>query len=362
MEHTESVFPHAHYQPTFTFSFAAAGWLQTYHFGVAKAIQEFGFDGPSVRFCGSSAGSLAAAALVTKVDFDALREYAVACVTDCHSSFLNAFRIREYVLVGIERFAVQRFRNDESLRESLNRQLEVYVSVLPWCRKRVIHQFPEAEDLEEALVASCCLVPLAGLPLKLRHTGEYVCDGGLTAFQPRNGQKHVITVSAMYFSNAEIHPTNFTPSWWGLYPPSEMKYREIFDEGYNDAIRYFVKNNLTNENALTKLKHVPKRARETKWDIIGDVLTGVVFTCFIRPWALVFIYAEMVISAVVLLVIALVQLTRSRSWENCYHSVRNLVSFRILLHFILGKKIPINLPRLEKHSVVYRILKPLIYE
>lgn len=366
------------------FSFAAAGWLQTYHFGVAKALQELGLDQDvDVHFCGSSAGSLAAAALVTKVDFDALCDYAVDCVADCHASLFNAFRIREYVLVGIERFAVDRFRKDAQLREALNKRLEVYVSILPWCRKKVMRHFETAEDLEEALVASCCLVPLAGLPLKLRHSGEWVCDGGLTAFQPRKGEPHVVTVSAMYFNRADIRPSSFVPSWWGLYPPSQRQYREIYHEGYRDAIEFLVKEAYIEPSArelLNKPQHAQFLHRnhhhqatashrsdniggeDMSWsDIALDIATGIAFMVFIRPWALFFIYGEMFLSSAVLLVVAFANLTKGASWENWYHAVRNMLSFRVFVHFLVGKKVPVNLGRLEKHSRVYRILKPLLY-
>ncbi|CUG51552.1 transmembrane protein, putative [Bodo saltans] len=347
--------------PELTISFAAAGWLQTYQFGVAKAIQELGLDGPNVRLCGSSAGALAASALISKVDFDALREYAVACVVDCHSSAFNAFRIREYVLVGIERFAVEKFRNDAQLREKLNKQFEAYVSVLPWCRTKVMNEFETAEDLEEALIASCCLVPLAGLPIKLRKSGEYVCDGGLTAFQPRKNEERTITVSAMYFSRADIRPSSFLPAWYGLYPPGPKRYREIFDEGYNDAIKFLVKERHVDASHLQRLKTLPKATHETKWDVAVDILTGICFFLFIRPWAVLIIYAEMFISTIVLLMVAAVHATKSAKWEHVYHSLRNMTSFRVFLHTFLGKNVPVNHARLERHSRVYRILKPILY-
>lgn len=348
-------------EPKMTISFAAAGWLQTYHFGVSKAIQELGLCTDDVRFCGSSAGSLAAAALLSNVDFEKLLDYAVGCVTDCRSSLGNAFRIRDYVLVGIERFAVAKLRDDASLKPRLNKQLEVYCSILPWCKQKVIREFDTAEDLEEALVASCCLVPLAGLPLRLRKSREVVCDGGLTAFQPRKGQPNVITVSAMYFNSADIRPSCFVPLWWGLYPPNETKYRELFDMGFNDAVRFFVKEGLVPPSELNRLRSVPTQSVQTGWDVLLDLLTGAAFMLLLRPWALVLIYTEMLIAAFVHLVIALVQFTRTASWERVYHSLRNIVSARVLLHFVLGDKVEVNLPRLEKHSRVYRILKPLIY-
>jgi predicted acylesterase/phospholipase RssA len=57
---------------TINYSFAAAGWLKQYYFGVAKCLQENGMH-KNARFVGSSAGSLVAVCLALDVDFDELR-------------------------------------------------------------------------------------------------------------------------------------------------------------------------------------------------------------------------------------------------------------------------------------------------
>lgn len=59
-----------------SFSFAAAGWLKVYFFGVAKAIQCLALHKPeSVRFAGASAGSLVATALILDLNFDDIKAY-----------------------------------------------------------------------------------------------------------------------------------------------------------------------------------------------------------------------------------------------------------------------------------------------
>jgi hypothetical protein len=362
VEELQDALPTALLHPRLTFSFAAAGWLQTYHFGVAKALQDVGLVVEDVRFCGSSAGSLAAAALVTKCDMDQLREYAVACSIDCRSSLTNAFKIRKYVRKGIEVFAVDRFRSDISLRRALSQQLEVYVSVLPWCRKKVLHCFHAVEDLEEALVASCCLTPLAGMPFPLRRTGEIVCDGGMTAFQPRKGEHNVITVSALYFNSADIRPTTFVPAWWGLYPPREKDYRELYDHGYNDAVSFLVRTRRIDAGHLKRLKPLPPQPELTALSLVIDLVAGIVFMLFLRPCALFLIYAEMFLSTAFLFLKALVWFTRHpASWRDVYHGLRNVVSARVLLHVLLGSHVPVDHQRLEESSRLYRVLQPILY-
>lgn len=358
-----------------TFSFAAAGWLQSYLFGISKAIQDCGLDTSDVRFAGSSAGSLASAALCAKVDFDELQEYAVECSRVCRSSIPNAFRIREYVAEGIRRFAVNVFNEKPAVRHAMNEQLEVYMSVLPWCRAKVVDTFEHVDDLEEALLASCCITPLAGMPFQLRATGEWVVDGGLTAFQPRKGQPNVITISPLYFTSADIKPSVFVPAWWGLYPPDERRYRALYDLGFNDALLFLIRTNRVDKSFITKLR--PKPVEEPRgWSAVAlDVAAGVFFIFVMRPWALVLIYLEMIIVTCACLLIATLHdllpqslvkradealRTRRDAWIDTWHSLRNLISLRVLAHVLIGRRVPVNSSRLEKFSRLYRVFRPFL--
>ena len=368
--------------PKVTFSFAAAGWLQMYHFGVAKALQDTGIvDNENIRFCGSSAGALAAAAIVCECDFDDLKEYAIKCSITARSAIPNAFLLREYVLQGVQLFAVNKLRERPELKYKLCRQLEAYATVLPWCRKKVIGVFTCEEDLKEALAASCCLTPLAGWPFQLRETGEWVCDGGMSAFQPRKGEKNCITVSPIYCTSADIRPLTFLPIWWGLYPPSEKKYRQMYDLAYNDAIQYLVETKRVPPSAVKLLKPKAIRAAErpTLFSFFKDFVIVVFFLFVLRPWAMIFIYLEIMMYGRYCVAkgsweefleffhhfgIAFRKERRSRAerWSGLYHSFRNLVSARTMIHVSwFGRKVPINKKRLEKSSRLYRVLAPLIY-
>lgn len=64
---------HAPGVPAYNFSFAMGGWLMIYNFGVAKCLLDHGLhkvQPERQRVIGSSAGSLAAAALVLEADID----------------------------------------------------------------------------------------------------------------------------------------------------------------------------------------------------------------------------------------------------------------------------------------------------
>ena len=59
--------------PAYNFSFAMGGWLMIYNFGVAKCLLDHGLHKVQPErqtVIGSSAGSLAAAALVLEADID----------------------------------------------------------------------------------------------------------------------------------------------------------------------------------------------------------------------------------------------------------------------------------------------------
>ena len=82
--------------PPKSFSFAAAGWLKIYYWGVAKALQVHGLA-DNAQFIGSSAGSLASCGLVLGCDFDEIKEVSCKKVEECHGGFLPAFQLRTYV-------------------------------------------------------------------------------------------------------------------------------------------------------------------------------------------------------------------------------------------------------------------------
>ena len=72
---------------------------------------------------------------------------------------------------------------NEGDQDRVNDRLTVCVTALaPWVCGRRYTKFTSLEDLKTALLASCCMTPLAGLPFVYRR--ELVFDGGLVQFQP----------------------------------------------------------------------------------------------------------------------------------------------------------------------------------
>lgn len=228
----------------------STGWLKAYYFGVARAIQALRLhEGKGVRFAGASAGSLVATALALDCDLDAVKTFAMACAAEVRSSLPKAFQLRGFLTRII----------DQQLRpgayQEVGGRVEVAVTRLPLGRVRYKH-YSSNEELKSVLLASCCMSPVAGLPFKLH--GGLVCDGGVTDFQPMPHGAHrddVITVSAMYFSRADIRPSQYTPAWWGLFPPGPERLQQLYELGLRDAFAYFHRRGIVPSPAVPCFLH-----------------------------------------------------------------------------------------------------------
>jgi len=221
-------------------SFAAAGWLKMYYFGVAHCFKVHQQHLAS-RYAGSSAGSLVAAALILDLDFLGIRDFILDCVKRTHGHYGKAFNLRQYVSECMDRMLHD---GDE---KKLNGKLEVSVTTLPWCRSKRISEFRDIPHLRQSLLASCCMTPLAGMPFKL--DGDWVFDGGLADWQPLL-DGNTLTVSPFFFSNADIKPSRYVPLWWAVYPPKAEEFAWVFDLGYHDALSYMTKCGYEHPSAL----------------------------------------------------------------------------------------------------------------
>ncbi|CCW60688.1 unnamed protein product [Phytomonas sp. EM1] len=233
-----------------TISFSWGGWLEMYSFGVAYALLKSGMlkrwesEGKRVRFIGASTGALVAACLAFRQDdFEGIFNYLARCATYYRSSLWHLTHADRFLKDSIAKFGdkLREIDHNPQLRRRLEEgSFEVVLSVLPSLSPRLINSFSTFEDVMEALTASYCLAPLAGMPFKLRKTGEWVMGGGVSNFTPRMCEQNVISVSTIYFHETTIHPRRFLPSWWVLFPPSDRKYRSLFWMGYNDTIEFLM--------------------------------------------------------------------------------------------------------------------------
>ena len=339
--------------PPRAYSFAAAGWLKIYYFGVASFLQDHSLDKPPAKFVGSSAGSLVAAGLVLNVDFRAVRDFALRCVENTHGYFTPAFRLHEMVQSCLELML------DDKAHTRLDNRLEVSVTALPFCQNRRYNTFSSAKDFHQALLASCCMAPLAGFPFKYR--GEWIFDGGLSDFQPML-DAHTITISPFFFAHADIKPSRYVPPWWAVYPPRKEDIAWLFDLGFHDAHTWAKKKGVAAGTPTVPMflgkEHNMSFGRffgyrsilriVPSW--ILTVLFGFLFFFVVRPLSMMLIFVELFGSVVYYLC--------HRDVEKCTVAAGQCLNPALFLRgFVPGLSLwlPLNQEALFKSSVLYRV-------
>ena len=219
------------------FSFSACGWLKIYHFGVAKALQE-GRLVSEAKFVGSSAGSLIGLALALGLDFERIRDFQLGCVDRTHGSLVGAFRLRQYVEEIMDNML------PADAFTTIGDRVEVSFSSMPSFANRRVNIFRDNSHLRQAILASCCMAPLAGMPFRL--DGELVYDGAISDWLQNQSfltcpEGHAATAAAavrvtpFWFSRADIRPSQYIPLWWALYPPRRQDFEWVFELGYRDG-------------------------------------------------------------------------------------------------------------------------------
>lgn len=353
-----------------TVSFSCGGWFQMYFFGAAYALIDSGVlqrwyaEGKRVRFTGVSAGALAATCLASgQYDLLAVKQFAAAAAEDFRCSVFHMFRMRNYLLAAIDNFGgnLKAVDTDPQMRKVLESGcLEVGVTELPRFKSRLLSRFSSYADIHETLIASCCLVPLVGLPFKLESTGAWCADGGISNFTPRMEEETTISVSAMYFQDASVRPRVFVPSWWALRPPNTQKYNNLFWMGYNDMIDYLVTaGHLSGRNGNCLLKQeVDFQVYDTWSEAIFSFFMELLMLIYIRPVVIVCVYLELAVSMVWWAARGIVTWDGS-SFRNCYESFRNAVSLRTLGRMVFGSKVPHGEERLSRQSRVFRLFDPV---
>ncbi|KAG7385319.1 hypothetical protein PHYPSEUDO_001621 [Phytophthora pseudosyringae] len=291
--------------PALSFSFACGGWLKMYLFGVAKALQEFELE-KDARLIGCSAGALTATGLALHCDFDAIRDHVLHnIIPQAHASLAGYFRVRSYLRDTLARHA--NLHEFEKLNAS--QQVTIVYTSLSSLKSRRATSFESTEHLTETLLASCCAPPIGGLPFKLN--GEWIMDGGMLDFQPVYDSK-TVTVSPFYCVGADIKPSVYVPMWWAVVPPGVRDVEWLFDLGYEDGLKWIVKNGLTGGR-----KNVVIPDKSTKcaggWNttvgrVVGyrgceshflDALFIGLFVCLWRPMAFLCLYLELYLQAIV---------------------------------------------------------------
>lgn len=238
------------------FALGASGWLFAYHLGVVQRLRELRLN-REATCVGSSGGALAGAFLfIDDVWPLEVCEFLAECAEDSRASGLRGvFKIGEYVNQAIARFAAG------DAHELLSGRFTASVTELrsplrgrgawPFLRNRRVgaEGFASREALRETMLASTNALPMAGLPRFHSVLGCFATDGMFSELQlikgwARDGTfclthqdvcRRTVTISAWYWSRADIRPSTFLPIFWAWLAPPPDALRACFDLGYADA-------------------------------------------------------------------------------------------------------------------------------
>lgn len=323
--------------PWKSMSFSCGGWLQFYMFGVARALQAKGLDSPStVKYCGCSAGALAAAGLAFEGDFDAAIDFCKnVCVPSAYSKLSGLFCLDDYVSRCIDMQLEQAFKPIPKC------SLQIAVTKLPFFEAQRDTEFKTFQELKLSLLSSAAAYPAASVVFK---DNAWYIDGGLSDFQPIDNSE-TITVSPFYFSDCDIKPSRYVPFWWAALPPkSEHTIDWLYNLGYEDCLAYlrsvglvpslhrttsekFLSNLADDGNKISRDENHPYdiRRRISVHRLLGYDLCDVpapgiagflqvvfdslllLFTVLVwKPIALILIYAEVILKISYLLVTTLI--------------------------------------------------------
>ncbi|XP_077200373.1 patatin-like phospholipase domain-containing protein 4 isoform X4 [Paroedura picta] len=193
-------------------SFAACGFLGIYHLGAATALCRHGKKllNSVKAFAGASAGALIATLLLT------VPENIEECVKFTHS-FAEETR-KQYLgalTPGYDLMTKLRGSIDSILppnaHEIAENRLFISVTSAKNGRNHLLSNFASREDLVKALLASSFIPLYAGI-------NAVDCNG-------------------------ELSIANFIRLHQSLFPPSQKKMESLFQDGYDDAILFLLKEN-----------------------------------------------------------------------------------------------------------------------
>lgn len=228
------------------------------------------------------------------------------CLPMAFSKISGLFNLNHYVEVCLKRTC-----NLHKWCELDEGQLQVAVTrLLPYFRRERKMTYDSETDLLESLVASAAAFPFA--PLVYRH-GSWCVDGGLSDFQPIVDSS-TVTVSPFYFSRADIKPSRYVPLWWALVPPNTDDTIDwLYHLGWSDGLKWLKKQGIDTSIAKNEPLKNPhpfdtpgtvSLHRFLGYDLdkfgrylsyLGDAFLFMLLAFIWKPFALLLIYAEVIV-------------------------------------------------------------------
>ncbi|XP_067997898.1 patatin-like phospholipase domain-containing protein 4 isoform X1 [Melanerpes formicivorus] len=244
-------------------SFAACGFLGIYHLGAAAAFCKHGKKLLKVvkAFAGASAGSLAASVLLTVPEnIEKSKQFAYGFAEEVRKLDFGAvtpgYDFMKTLREGIESIL------PSNAHEIAENRLYVSVTNTKTGENHLVSNFASREDLIKVLLASSFVPLYAGIK-PVEYKGEKWVDGGLTNGLPILPVGRTVTVSPfsgrldicpqdkghvdLYLKLAKqdimLSLSNLVRLNQALFPPNQEKMESFYQNGFDDAVRFLLKEN-----------------------------------------------------------------------------------------------------------------------
>ncbi|GMT02855.1 hypothetical protein PENTCL1PPCAC_25029, partial [Pristionchus entomophagus] len=247
-------------------SFSGCGFLSLYHFGVVKCFLRSGKTLMSRvrRLSGASAGSLISAMLLLAPEkLEKSMEMMYDMGDELNSLKFGALTPGFYLGERLVKTV------DELLPQDItkaNHRLFISVTQHKTRENRLVSVYPDRDYLIKCLNASC-YIPMYSMgitapPPELE--GQPYCDGGYSNNLPDYSDLRTITVSP-FCSKCDISPPDEVGFDWkmtlgnqhmrvnlrnivrgaqSLFPPSRATLKQYYDQGYRDAFKFLLENDM----------------------------------------------------------------------------------------------------------------------
>ncbi|XP_062982430.1 patatin-like phospholipase domain-containing protein 4 isoform X2 [Elgaria multicarinata webbii] len=241
----------------------ACGFLGIYHLGAASALCRHGKKLLKVvkAFAGASSGSLIATVLLTVPEnLEECTEIIYEFAEDTRKLYFGALTPGYDVMTKL-RGCIDSILPPNAHEIAENR-LFVSVTSAKNGKNHLLSNFASREDLVKALLASSFIPLYAGINA-VDYKGQKWLDGGLTNGLPILPVGRTVTVSP-FCGRLDICPqdkglmdvyakvakqdlmlstANFVRLRQALFPPSQEKMELLYQDGYDDAIQFLLKEN-----------------------------------------------------------------------------------------------------------------------
>lgn len=266
------------------FSFSGCGFLGIYHLGVSACLKQ---HVPNLledcKIAGASAGSFVACCLITGCSIDECTSYVLRLVDQAESQpILGPLHPRFKLMSELHESMLQVLPED-AYKIATGR---LFISLTRYkdLKNVIVSEYESNTELIDAMLCSGFIPFYCGI-IPPRYKGDYYWDGGLSDNQPIfdeptitvspfSGETDIcpldnssnfihlnICNSSVQFTQENLHRVSIA-----LFPPQSLTMSEIFQQGYNDTLRYLQKNGMINCIDHLNVIEVPNFQREDVHD------------------------------------------------------------------------------------------------